>query len=55
MFSLYPEKVTQLLVDYFTVTEEPKSEVQRKAIKRFLKDLPKLQFLKDVIKARKML
>lgn len=55
LFSLYPEKVTRLLVDYFTVTEEPKSEVQRKAVKKFLKDLPKLQFLRDVIKARKML
>jgi electron transfer flavoprotein-quinone oxidoreductase len=54
LFSLYPEKVTQLLVDYFTVTGEPKSDIQRKAIRKFLKGLPKLQFLRDVLRARKV-
>lgn len=55
IFSLYPDKMTRLLVDYFTVTEEPKSEIQKKAVRRFLKDLPKLQFLRDIFRARKML
>ena len=55
LFSLYPEKVTQLLVDFFTVTPEPKSVIQKRAIRTFLDDLPKWRFLKDVFRARKML
>lgn len=55
LFSLYPEKVTQLLVDYFTVTPEPKSVIQKRALRTFLDGLPKWQFLKDVFRARKML
>jgi electron transfer flavoprotein-quinone oxidoreductase len=54
LFSLYPQKVTQMLVDYFAVTDEPKSVIQKKAIRKFLKGLPKLQFLRDVLRARKM-
>ena len=55
LFSLYPDKITRLLVDYFTVSEEPKSETQKKALRKFLRDLPKLQFLRDIFRARKML
>lgn len=55
LFSLYPDKVTRLLVDYFTVGNEPKSATQKKAIRKFLRDLPKLQFLRDVFRARKMI
>jgi len=55
LFSLYPEKFTQLLVDYFTVTHESKSQIQKRAIRKFLKDLPKWQFVRDVLKARKMI
>lgn len=55
LFSLYPDKMTRLLVDYFTVTSEPKSEIQKRALKTFLHDLPKLQFLRDLFRARKML
>ena len=55
LFSLYPDKVTRLLVDYFTVSDEPKSQTQKKAVRKFLKDLPKMQFLRDVFRARKML
>jgi electron transfer flavoprotein-quinone oxidoreductase len=55
LFSLYPDKVTRLLVDYFTVSEEPKSETQKKAVRKFLRDLPKLQFLRDIFRARKMI
>lgn len=55
LLSLYPEKMNELLVDYFTVSAEPKSEIQKNAVKKFKKDLPKLQFLKDVFRARKMI
>ncbi len=55
LFSLYPDKVTRLLVDYFTVKNEPKSETQKKAVRKFLHDLPKLQFLRDIFRARKMI
>lgn len=55
LFSLYPQKVTQLLVDYFTVNEQPKSEIQKQAVKTFMTNLPKLQFLRDVLRARKVL
>lgn len=55
LFSIYPDKVTRLLVDYFTVTREAKSDIQKRAVRRFLHDLPKLQFLRDVFRARKML
>ena len=55
LFSLYPDKITRLLVDYFTVSSEPKSVTQKKAIRKFLHDLPKLQFLRDMFRARKML
>ncbi len=55
LFSLYPQKFNQLLVDYFTVTEEPKSEIQKQALRKFLKNLPKLQFLRDLLRARKVI
>jgi electron transfer flavoprotein-quinone oxidoreductase len=55
LFDLYPEKITQLLVDYFTVTDEPKSEIQKQALRAFLKGLPKLRFLRDMLRARKVL
>ncbi|MFH0908996.1 MAG: FAD-dependent oxidoreductase [bacterium] len=54
LFDLYPQKITQLMVDYFTVSEQPKSEIQKQAIRKFLKGLPKLQFIRDVLRARKM-
>jgi hypothetical protein len=37
------------------VSEEPKSETQKKAVRKFLRDLPKLQFLRDIFRARKMI
>ena len=55
LFGLYPEKVTQLLVDYFTVTGRPKAEIQKQALRRFMKGLPKLQLLRDLVRARKVL
>jgi electron transfer flavoprotein-quinone oxidoreductase len=55
LFSTYPEKATQLMVDYFTVTSEPKSVIQKRAVRTFLSGLPKWQFVKDVIRARRVL
>lgn len=54
IFSLYPKKVANLLIDYFTVSEEPKSQLQRRALKNFLRGLPKIKFVRDVIRAKKM-
>lgn len=54
LFSLYPDRATRLLVDYFTVSDRPKAEVQKQAVKSFFKDLPKLQLVKDLIRARKV-
>ena len=44
-----------MLVDFFTVTRERKVDIQKKAIKRFLSGLPKWQFIKDLLKARKLI
>jgi len=55
LFSIYPDKITRLLVDYFTVTQEPKSDIQKRAVKTFLRDLPKMKFLRDMFRARKMI
>lgn len=55
LFSLYPKKVAQLMADYFTVNENPKDEIQKQARKKFRKGLPKLKFLRDSLRAKKML
>ncbi len=53
--SLYPRKVTSLLVDLFTVSSEPKAKVQRRAVRSFLEGFPKARFALDAIRARKLL
>lgn len=55
LMTTYPEKTAQMLVDFFTVTRERKADIQKKAIKRFLNGLPKWQFIKDLLKARKLI
>ncbi len=56
LFALYPTKVVQLMVDYFTVTSaETKKQTQRKAFKRFMKGLPLFKFMYDAFRARKMI
>lgn len=55
IFGPYPEKFIRLLCDYFTVSAEPKADIQKRAVKAFLKDLPKVQFIRDMIRARKLL
>lgn len=54
LFSLYPEKAVELMCDFFTVTPEPKKISQKRAIKKFMKGLPKFKMACDVFKARKL-
>lgn len=55
IFDLYPDKITRLLCDYFTVSPEPKAVIQKRAIKNFLSGLPKIRFVRDLIRARKLM
>lgn len=52
---LYPKKVTNLLVDLFTVAAESKSKTQKRAVRTFLDGLPKYRFLRDALRARQLL
>ncbi len=52
LLSLYPKKVNRMLIDFFTVTAEPKKAVQRRAIRRFFRGLPKFKFVRDALRAR---
>jgi electron transfer flavoprotein-quinone oxidoreductase len=54
LFNLYPKKAANLLVDYFSVLDESKSKIQRDAVLRFLKGLPKFRFVRDMIRAKNM-
>ena len=51
----YPARACQLLVDYFRVSELSKEETQKQALKRFLYGLPKIQFGRDLLRARKLM
>jgi len=55
LFSLYPQKVCKLLVDYFTSGQEPKKDIQKRAIKDFLAGLPKLKLVTNLFRAKKLL
>lgn len=55
VLSLYPARVNRLLVEYFTVSREPKKAIQKRAVKNFLKGLPKFKFVRDMIRARKLM
>ncbi len=52
LLSLYPKKVNRMLIDFFTVASEPKKVQQKKAIRTFLRGLPKFRFVRDLIRAR---
>ncbi len=54
LFSLYPDKFAQLMVDYFTVNEQSKAVIQKQALKKFLAGLPKFQFVRDMLRAKKV-
>jgi electron transfer flavoprotein-quinone oxidoreductase len=51
----YPARVNKLLVDYFTMSKDSKKDIQKRAIKSFLTGLPKFKFIRDLIKARKLM
>jgi electron transfer flavoprotein-quinone oxidoreductase len=55
LFSIYPQKVCKLLIDYFTSNQEPKKDMQKRAIKDFFTGLPKLKFLGDLLRSKKLL
>jgi len=55
LFSFYPKKLCDLIIDFFTVSQEPKAEAQKRAIKSFLKDTPKLKAIKQLYRAKKLL
>jgi electron transfer flavoprotein-quinone oxidoreductase len=52
LLSLYPKKVNRLMIDFFTVGSQTKSETQKRAIKAFLTGLPKFKAIRDLIRAR---
>ena len=55
LLSLYPAKATNMLIDFFSVSMEPKASIQKKAIFKFLKGLPKFQFVRDTLRARNLI
>lgn len=55
LLGLYPDRVSRLLIDYFTVSGEPKAETQKRALKEFFAGLSKLKLVRDLIKARRLL
>jgi electron transfer flavoprotein-quinone oxidoreductase len=55
LLSLYPDRLCQMMVDYFTITEEPKAELQKRAVKTFFKGLSKIALVKNMLKARRLL
>ncbi|HID55818.1 TPA: FAD-binding protein [Candidatus Poribacteria bacterium] len=55
LLSLYPKKILDTVVNLFSVTGEPKSEIQKRAIKEFFKGLPKLKLVSHLLKAKKLI
>jgi len=45
----YPQHVTQWLADYFTISETPKSEVERNIVNKVKKDIGLFRFVKDMV------
>lgn len=54
LLNLYPKKANRLLLDFFTAAYETKAEGQKRAIRAFLKGLPKFKFVRDLLRARHM-
>jgi electron transfer flavoprotein-quinone oxidoreductase len=54
LFSLYPEKAVEMMCEFFTVSPEPKKTVQKRAMRNFLKGIPKGRMIRDVARARKL-
>ncbi|MFA7330506.1 MAG: FAD-dependent oxidoreductase [Candidatus Delongbacteria bacterium] len=55
LLGLYPDRVSRLLVDYFTVTEDSKADLQKRALREFFQGLSKLKLVRDLLRARKLL
>jgi electron transfer flavoprotein-quinone oxidoreductase len=55
LLGLYPDRLRRLLVDAFTVTDEPKAELQKRAVRACLAGLPKFKLITDLFRARKLL
>ena len=55
VMSDYPARITQLLVDYFTVSKEPKEVIQKRAIKRAKEGLSLIKTGIKMFKARKLM
>ncbi len=55
VFAEYPARACRLLVDYFRVSERSKAVIQKEALKNFLRGLPKIQFGRDLLRARKLM
>jgi electron transfer flavoprotein-quinone oxidoreductase len=55
LLGLYPDRVSRLLVDYFTMSGESKGELQKRALRDFFQGLSKLKLVRDLLRARKLL
>ena len=51
----WPALANRLMVDYFSMTGEPKSVLQKRARQRALAELPKFTTLRKLFKARKLI
>jgi electron transfer flavoprotein-quinone oxidoreductase len=55
LLSLYPDRVSRLLVDWFTVNADAKAALQKRAIKDFFAGLSKLKLVRDLLRARRLM
>ncbi len=55
VLSTYPDRMCQMMVDYFSVTGETKEEIQKRAQKKFFAGLSKFKMARDLFKARKLM
>ncbi len=50
---LYPNTVAEILVDMFTVSDKPKKQIKKEAMKKFFKKIPLLKFAWDAWQGRR--
>jgi electron transfer flavoprotein-quinone oxidoreductase len=55
LLGLYPNSVAEMLVELFTVSDKPKPQVRKEAIRGFRKKVPLIKFALDAWKGRKTL
>lgn len=51
----YPDRICHLLTDWFTITDEPKERMQKRAVKQALGGLSKLRLARDLYRARRLM